>query len=382
MKPYRFAAILLSVAFYGSGAREAVFARVGRIVATQARAGEVQVLLQRQGALRRLPPVRLADFLARRPLFVLDGGGSLGSFKLAAILETHPDHFLLVGTFSDPALPLRAGMVVALEQALPAYRPPVRYQLPERQPLPSIIHEKDGKEMRFVAADYAIYGQDHDPIGNNYQPHFASRSTEKLIRVDAFYMDRYEVTGQEFLAFCLATGRPLPVEWRKAARIPSGQADLPFLMTYREAEEYAAWSGKLIPDEVQWEMAARGGLSLQTDEMPRIYPYGNTFQPELCNTAESGPGQLRPVQSQNDASPYGILGMCGNAPEWTSSWYGPYPGHRLSADLMAGRQVKVIRGGSYYQNRHAARVDARAYGGIPDLVNDRRAALRLIVKVR
>jgi len=378
----RILAIWLLFCLTSTPAREAVFARVGRVVALNSRPGEIQVMLEREGALRRLPADRLAGFLARRPLFVLDGAVSVGSFQLSAILQTNPDHYLLGGTVSGASVSLRAGMAVALKQPLPEYRAPVRYQLPERQPLPSIIHEKDGKEMRFVAADYAVYGQDHDPHLSNYQPHFASRSTEKLIRVDAFYMDRYEVTGQEFLAFCLATGRALPPAWKKAARMPADQAELPFLMTFREAEDYAAWSGKMIPDEVQWEMAARGGMSLQGEGMPRIYPYGNDFQSALCNTSESGHGQLIPVQSLRDTSPYGIQGMCGNAPEWTSSWYGPYPGNQFTENLLVGRQVKVIRGGAFYQNRNSARVDARAYGGIPDLNLDRRAGLRLILKVR
>jgi formylglycine-generating enzyme required for sulfatase activity len=73
--------------------------------------------------------------------------------------------------------------------------------------------------------------------------------------------------------------------------------------------------------------------------------------------------------------------MCGNAREWTSSWYNPYPGHRFADARLIGHQFKVIRGGSYRQNQDSARADARDYGGFPELREDRSAGFRLVISI-
>ena len=73
--------------------------------------------------------------------------------------------------------------------------------------------------------------------------------------------------------------------------------------------------------------------------------------------------------------------MCGNAREWTSSWYAAYPGHRLPAgQAVSGKMFKVIRGGSYDQRQEFARVDYRDYGGFPNLQDDHSAGFRLVVQ--
>ncbi|MDH5657196.1 MAG: SUMF1/EgtB/PvdO family nonheme iron enzyme, partial [Spirochaetia bacterium] len=112
---------------------------------------------------------------------------------------------------------------------------------------------------------------------------------------------------------------------------------------------------------------------------PQIYPVGKDYDSSLCNTLESGIGHTLPVTNMRDRSPYGIYGLCGNAREWTDSWYEPYPGHHFKKPELSGRQFKVIRGGSYYQNKTAARSDTRDYGGFPTLRKDRSAGFRLVI---
>ena len=136
---------------------------------------------------------------------------------------------------------------------------------------------------------------------------------------------------------------------------------------------------------MEWEMAARGGLSILKTEgaTPPSYPYGDDFDPVRCNTLENGLHNVLPVTETEDESPYGVLGMCGNAPEWTASWYGPYPGHVFASNNPnAGNLFKVIRGGSYHKDRSFARSDWRDYGGFPNLAEDRSAGFRLIQRIR
>lgn len=160
--------------------------------------------------------------------------------------------------------------------------------------------------MVVVPAGPFLMGQDEGPRSNRPQ---------REVYLDAFSIDRTEVTNAAFADFVRETGFQ-PEGWDAARAVPADGGDYPAVgLLWREADAYCRWAGKRLPTEAEWEKAARG-----TDG--RRYPWGEEWDPNLANTAESGHGALRPVGSYPaGASPYGALDLAGNAAEWVADYF-------------------------------------------------------------
>lgn len=132
-------------------------------------------------------------------------------------------------------------------------------------------------------------------------------------------------------------------------------------ISWHEAIAYCNWLSEVVgkkyrlPTEAEWEKAARG-----TDK--RIYPWGNEFDSNLCNTRANKLNKTIPVDglSPGGESPFGCADMAGNASEWTMSEYRPYPYERKDGrNDVEGKDLRVIRGGSWHKPILRARVSAR-----------------------
>jgi formylglycine-generating enzyme len=207
--------------------------------------------------------------------------------------------------------------------------------------------------------------------------HYPEEAPAHPVTQSGFWIDRWEVTNGDYAAFVAQTGyvtvaeRPLnpadfpgapaenlvpgslvftrtagPVDLRHLAqwwtwtpgacwRHPEGPAsslhgrgDHPVVhIAYEDAERYAAWAGKALPTEAQWESAARGGLDGAT------YTWGNEPEPAHTRLAnywhgdfpwrpDPGYGATAPVGS-HAANGHGLFDMAGNVWEWTTDWYAP-----------------------------------------------------------
>ncbi|MBW2647802.1 MAG: SUMF1/EgtB/PvdO family nonheme iron enzyme, partial [Deltaproteobacteria bacterium] len=120
--------------------------------------------------------------------------------------------------------------------------------------------------------------------------------------------------------------------------VESGFEDHPVIyVAWTGAIAYAQRAEKRLPAEEEWEKAARGING-------RVYPWGNEFDTDKCNTDESKIGHTTPVKRYKEGiSPYGCLDMAGNVREWTDSCYDEK------------KENKVLRGGSWDRNRNLAR---------------------------
>jgi formylglycine-generating enzyme required for sulfatase activity len=226
----------------------------------------------------------------------------------------------------------------------------------------AIIWDADGKEMIYIPGGEFVMGSDDGR---------ASERPAHKVRVDAFYIDRYPVTNEEYKRFVDATGRPLPcydVEWARPEGYnwdpetrtpPKGKENHPVvLVSWEDANAYATWAGKRLPTEAEWERAAAGPDGHR-------WPWGDEFIEGYSNTRENSATGTTAVDAycpQGD-SQEGVADMVGNVWEWTSSLFRPYP-----YDANDGRESqeadgwRVLRGGSWHNDLDRARCTARLDG--------------------
>jgi serine/threonine-protein kinase len=195
-------------------------------------------------------------------------------------------------------------------------------ETPARE-LPSVV-QVEGTMMFLVREGPFIFGDDSPESPN----------PKAEMRLPAFYMDATEVSNEQYARFVQATGHPAPPseDFRSSPSLPVTHVKL------SDARAYCAWAGKRLPNEQEWEKAARG-------EDGRIYPWGNQPMPN--------PGTLVPVDDYPERqSPYRVLGLSGNAFEWVDT---PFPVtsreiedmRRALGGAEVSREWYCIKGGSF-----------------------------------
>lgn len=251
-----------------------------------------------------------------------------------------------------------------------------------------LFHPIDFKEMIYVEGDYLLFGQGIDPEDSSFNLYYYDWNLENLARIGSFYMDKYEVTNYEFLTFCKKANYLCP---KFLYNLSEEENDLPFIYaTYKDVEEYAKWSKKQIPTEWEWELAAKGGISVflnSTKIFSKTLFDEYPTQIDNCNTLEKWEKDPKPISvyKLKDINFRGIVGMCGNALEWTSSYFLPYPGNRFKNKLdksLSGKFFRVLRGGGFFLPSEYAKVYKRIVGGSPEFQKDPVGGFRLILRTK
>jgi formylglycine-generating enzyme required for sulfatase activity len=215
--------------------------------------------------------------------------------------------------------------------------------------------------MRLVPAGEFTMGSDSD--GD-------PRNSAHGVYLEAFYMDRYEVTNAHYER-CVMAGACKPPHAAESYFRDSYYGDSQYdsypvvNVDWYMARTYCEmWRGARLPTEAEWEKAARG-----TDG--RTYPWGEGISCDQANydgdpdydlycagdTSEVG-------RYERGQSPYGLYDMAGNVFEWVSSLNKPYPYHATDGrEDQTSRDSRVIRGGGWSQDPHDLTVFYRSWIG-------------------
>lgn len=159
------------------------------------------------------------------------------------------------------------------------------------------------------------------------------------LHIDSFWIDRYPVTNAQFKKFLDAThyhpkdDLNFLRDWQNGT-YPSVWDHKPVTwVSLEDARAYAAWAGKRLPHEWEWQYASQGGDA-------RLYPWGNSWDTAAVPVPEKG-RKLRGPDPVDDhpkgASPFGVEDLVGNVWQWTDEF--------IDEHTRGG----IVRGGSYYQ---------------------------------
>ena len=265
---------------------------------------------------------------------------------------------------------------------------------------PKII-EQDGADMVLIpAGDFQMGSNDSDAYDDEKPVH--------TVYVDAFYIDKYEVTNAQFKAFVDANPQwqkdNIPDKYHEGFylsdwtgnRYPSGEGNHPVrYVSWYAAMAYAQWGGKRLPTEAEWEKAARGELNGQKYTWGNVAPNGTQCNFADKNLSEHWSDDWTEAVGENWAdenvddgyfhsapigsyppNSYGLYDMAGNVYEWCldggdAGFYrrsprrNPLAGEMTLTEVMTNYQTvttsRVLRGGSWFTDAQPLRVADREW---------------------
>jgi formylglycine-generating enzyme required for sulfatase activity len=269
---------------------------------------------QVEAALKVLTPRRVVGLIEKfGSTFILDAEGER-RFRAAASLAQK----------LDPAL---------LDEI-------VRLLAPPRNALAGMewMSPTDGRRMVWIpAGSFQMGSPDREP---GREP---DETQHTVTMTNGFWLESTEVTNRAFQKFVLANpewqksridrrlhdGNYL-IDW-KANEFPSGKGESPVVnVSWYAARAYAAWTGKRLPAEAQWEYACRA-------KTQSAYWWGEAF--------DAGPAGATAIGS-TVKNPFGLTSMLGGVWEWTSSLYRTYPFAEDGRSDPSGQGDRVTRGAS------------------------------------
>jgi iron(II)-dependent oxidoreductase len=206
--------------------------------------------------------------------------------------------------------------------------------------VPAGMIEIPGALFQFQVQGLEIEGGDAIGVDVAYPwEDSARRVHHHEVAINRFFMDQYPVSNAQFKTFLDATkyhpkdDLNFLKDWKNGT-YADGSANKPVTwVSLEDARAYAAWAGKRLPHEWEWQYAAQG-----TDG--RLYPWGNDWNANAVPSPQRGRALRGPDESAAHApgaSPFHVMDLVGNVWQWTDEYQDEHT------------RAAILRGGSYFQ---------------------------------
>ncbi len=262
-----------------------------------------------------------------------------------------------VGAMLNGVLAVILGMALGVGPTAVAAKPAAMVRIPAGE---FVMGASPEEQQRVL--DFGWQG----PMQNRLRFVVEHSGPRHRVYLDAFYVDRHEVTNRAYQGFVRATGHRRPHFWSGPWQLSEPEQPVVGVSWY-DARAFCDWQGKRLPTEAEWEKAARGADG-------RRYPWGDEWDAGRLHSADAvaarplpnfgvwsawqramtaGMGAARPAavgSYPGGASPYAALDMAGNVWEWVADWYAPdyyasAPPRNPTGPQHGG--PKVLRGGGW-----------------------------------
>jgi formylglycine-generating enzyme required for sulfatase activity len=240
------------------------------------------------------------------------------------------------------------------------------------------IMEEALKNFKDKWEEMALVPAGEFQMGSSEEDFIPEEMPQHTVNLDAYYIDKYEVTNAQywkFLEYMERTGdhsKCSPSEPLNKSHLPGNPyrgyeykyynfPDYPVTrIDWYDAFAYAAWAGKRLPTEAEWEKAARG-----TDG--RRFPWGNVWEVRFCNVGTDSSLPVTVGSFEEGNSVFGCYDMTGSVSEWCNDWYHPeyyYNSPKKNPKgPLEGTGKRIIKGGSMFaQNVYKLRCAVRMFG--------------------
>jgi eukaryotic-like serine/threonine-protein kinase len=195
--------------------------------------------------------------------------------------------------------------------------------------------EVDGKLMAWVPAGRFRMGYTE----GDDRAH-SDESPAHYVTVGGFWMDVTEVTNEEYRV-CVRAGGCTPPRKTSAFEDPDSSDHPVRFVSWDQAKAYAAWAGKRLPCEAEFEYAARAGV----DTSP--FPWGWSMSRRFANSM--GPLPSTKAVGSYPANQWGLYDVIGNVAEWCEDRYQASYENAPSTAIpwTSMGDTRVVRGGSF-----------------------------------
>jgi formylglycine-generating enzyme required for sulfatase activity len=212
---------------------------------------------------------------------------------------------------------------------------------PSAEPPKDMILIPAANKYWFKVSGIEVEGFDEPGVDVQYPwEDIPRRHHDKQFEIPAFYIDKYPVTNEQFKKFLDATNyhpkddHNFLRDWKDGS-YPTGWEKKPVTwVSLEDAREYAAWAGKRLPHEWEWQYAAQSNDG-------RAYPWGNGPNSDAVPPFEETTRVMSPPADVDahpkGASPFGVMDMVGNIWHWTDEFQDEHT------------RAAIVRGGGHYR---------------------------------